>query len=197
MISSLLAHLTLPSVQTIYPLLLQSATLGLPLHPSKKVGPTTCMGIELDSVNQLAHLPNDKLTSLLNLLHRWSSYCWRTKQQLQSLIGHLHHAAKVVWPGRAFIRRMINFTIFEETIIPFGSVLNLRKISIGGFSAWLPGMEFAFGFTRAYLLLLIWKWPVMPLGPSGLVLSFARIGYMESGHQYFSLLQSSTKSSSL
>ena len=38
------------------------ATLGLPLHPSKKVGPTTCMvtlGIELDSVNQLAHLPND------------------------------------------------------------------------------------------------------------------------------------------
>lgn len=87
------------------------ATLGLPLHPSKKVGPTTCMvtlGIELDSVNQLARLPNDKLTSLLNLLHRWSSYRWCTKRQLQSLIGHLHHAAKVVWPGRAFIRRMIN-----------------------------------------------------------------------------------------
>ena len=41
-------------------------TLGLPLHPSKKVGPTICMvtlGIELDSVNQLARLPNDKLTS--------------------------------------------------------------------------------------------------------------------------------------
>lgn len=49
------------------------AALGLPLHPSKKVGPTTCMvtlGIELDSVNQLARLPNDKLTSPLNLLHR-------------------------------------------------------------------------------------------------------------------------------
>ena len=28
-------------------------------------------------------------------------------------------------------------------------------------------MEFAFGFTRAYLLLLICKWPAMPLGPSG------------------------------
>ena len=66
------------------------------------------LGIELDSVNQLTRLPNDKLTSLLNLLHRWSTYRWCTKRQLQSLIGHLHHAAKVVWPGRAFIRRMIN-----------------------------------------------------------------------------------------
>ena len=66
------------------------------------------LGIELDSVNQLARLPNDKLTSLLNLLHRWSSYRWCTKRQLQSLSGHLHHAAKVVWPGHAFIRRMIN-----------------------------------------------------------------------------------------
>ena len=87
------------------------ATLGLPLHPSKKVGPTTCivtLGIELDSVIQLACLPNDKLTSLLNLLHRWSSYRWCSKRQLQSFIGHLHHAAKVVWPSRAFIRRMIN-----------------------------------------------------------------------------------------
>ena len=86
------------------------ATLGLPLHPSKKVGPTTCMvtlGIELDSVNQLARLPNDKLTSVLNLLHHWSSYRWCTKR-LQSLIDHLHHAAKVVWPGRALICRMVN-----------------------------------------------------------------------------------------
>ena len=174
-------------------------TLGLPLHPSKKVGPTTCMvtlGIELDSVNHLARLPNDKLTSFLNLLHHWSSHHWCTKRQLQSLIGHLHHAAKVVWPGRAFIRRMINL-LHNFSIIPFGSVLNLRKISIGGFSTWLPGMEFAFGSTQAYLLLLIWKWPAIPLGPSGLVLYFARTGYMESGHQHFSLLQSSTKSSSL
>ena len=123
------------------------------------------LGIELDSVNQLARLPNDKLTSLLNLLHRWSSYRWCTKRQLQSLIGHLHHAAKVVWPGRAFIRRMINLLHNFRRDIPFGSALNLRKISVGGFSTWLPGMEFAFGFTRAHFLLLIWKWPAMPLGP--------------------------------
>ena len=38
--------------------------LGLPLHHAKKVGPTSCMvtlGIELDSVNQLARLPQDEV----------------------------------------------------------------------------------------------------------------------------------------
>ena len=178
------------------------ATLGLPLHPSKKVGPTTCMvtlGIELDSVNQLARLPNDKLASLLNLLHRWSSYRWCTKRQLQSLIGHLHHAAKVVWPGRAFIRRMINLLHnFRRDDHPIQLSAEFKKdlrwwlqylASWNGVCFWVePGLN---------LLLLIWKWPAMPLGPSGLVLYFARTGYMESGHQHFSLLQSSTKSSSL
>ena len=33
---------------------------------------------------------------------------WCRKQELESLIGHLHHAAKVVWPGRAFLRRFID-----------------------------------------------------------------------------------------
>ena len=30
------------------------------------------------------------------------------KRQLQSIIGHLHHASKVVKPGRPFIRRLID-----------------------------------------------------------------------------------------
>ena len=29
-------------------------------------------------------------------------------RELESLIGHLHRAAKVVWPGRTFFRRMID-----------------------------------------------------------------------------------------
>jgi len=47
------------------------AALGLPLHPAKFVGPTTCLvalGIELDSVNQVARLPTDKLSALNDLL---------------------------------------------------------------------------------------------------------------------------------
>ena len=85
--------------------------LGLPLHANKFVGPATSMtilGIELDSVNQVAHLPEDKLLALRDLIHSWMPCRWCRKWELESLIGHLHHAAKVVWPGRAFLRRFID-----------------------------------------------------------------------------------------
>ena len=85
--------------------------LGLPLHPGKCVGPSTVLvvlGIELDSVNQIARLPAEKLSALRNLITSWLSRKWCKRQELESLIGHLHHAAKVVWPGRAFLRRMID-----------------------------------------------------------------------------------------
>ena len=76
--------------------------LGLPLHPGKCVGPTpllTVLGIELDSLAQVAHLPADKLQVLQDLIRSWLPCKWCFRQELESLIGHLHHAAKVVWPG--------------------------------------------------------------------------------------------------
>ena len=89
--------------------------LGLPLHADKCVGPATSMtvlGIELDSVNQVARLPEDKLLALRELLHSWMPRRWCRKRELESLIGHLHHAAKVVWRGGggggAFLRRLID-----------------------------------------------------------------------------------------
>ena len=86
-------------------------SLGLPLHPDKTVGPSTCLivlGIELDSVLQIARLPATKLLALKGLLTEWSARKWCTRVQLESLIGKLHHACLVVWPGRTFLRRMIN-----------------------------------------------------------------------------------------
>lgn len=86
-------------------------SLGLPLHPDKCIGPSTrlvVLGIELDSVAQVACLPSDKLFALQVLLQSWRNRRWCTRRELESLIGHLHHAAKVVWPGRTFLRRMIN-----------------------------------------------------------------------------------------
>ena len=53
--------------------------LGLPLHPDKCVGPSTCMvvlGIELDSVNQIARLPFEKLSALPELLTSWVPRRW-------------------------------------------------------------------------------------------------------------------------
>ena len=55
---------------------------GLPLHANKCVGPATSMtvlGIELDSVNQVARLPKDKLLALRELIHSWMPRRWCRK----------------------------------------------------------------------------------------------------------------------
>jgi len=66
------------------------------------------LGIQLDSVSQSAALPAEKLVAIKVLVAAWRLKRWCNKRELESLVGHLHHAAKVVWPGRTFIRRMIN-----------------------------------------------------------------------------------------
>ncbi len=79
------------------------ARLGLPLHLQK------CEGLsELDSVQQLARLPCDKVNYILRLLQSLSRKKMCTRCDLESLIGSLHHACRVVVPGRTFLHRMIN-----------------------------------------------------------------------------------------
>ena len=38
----------------------------------------------------------------------WLPRKWCNRHEPESLIGHLHHAAKVVWPGRTFLHHMID-----------------------------------------------------------------------------------------
>ena len=96
--------------------------LGVPLHPDKTDGPTTCLivlGIELDSILQITRLPEVKLEALKQLLKEWQQKRWCT---LESLLGKLHHACHVVWPGRTFLRRMINLLcIFSPPAPPHPS----------------------------------------------------------------------------
>ena len=85
--------------------------LGVPLNADKCEGPSTVLvflGIELDSVNQTARLPRYKLDRLLALLQSWRPKRSCTRRELESLIGSLHHACRVVQPGRTFLRRMID-----------------------------------------------------------------------------------------
>ena len=85
--------------------------LGLPLHPSKCEGPTTVLiflGVELNSVAQMACLPHEKLVATFQLFRDWACKKWCTRKELESLIGSLHHVTKVVPPGRTFLRRMID-----------------------------------------------------------------------------------------
>ena len=50
-------------------------------------------------------LPPEKLKKLRELLvARWRTRKSCTKKELQSLVGHLNHAGKVIRPGRRFQR---------------------------------------------------------------------------------------------
>ena len=84
--------------------------LGLPLHPDKLEGPSTCLsiqGIELDTIRLQARLPTDKRERIVTLLKSWSGKRFCRRRELESLIGHLHHACKIAPQGRTFLRRMI------------------------------------------------------------------------------------------
>ena len=86
-------------------------SLGLPIHPDKCIGPSTrlvVLNIELDFMAHVACLPMDKLCAIQELIQSWRDCRRCTRHELESLIGHLHHAAKVVWPGRTFLHRVIN-----------------------------------------------------------------------------------------
>ena len=87
--------------------------LNVPVKQSKTVKPTTCTsvhGIEIDTVCMEARLPADKIEKLGFLL---TKYRYRKKirlVELQSILGHLNFACKVIKPGRCFLRRLYDLT---------------------------------------------------------------------------------------
>ena len=86
------------------------ARLGVPLAPEKQEGPTTTLtflGIVIDTVRGELRLPADKLQRLLSAVDMWLSKKACTRRELESLIGTLQHACKVIKPGRSFLRRAI------------------------------------------------------------------------------------------
>ncbi len=83
--------------------------LGMPLDDSKEEGPCevlTFLGIEIDSIKGELRLPQDKVSELRELLAKWGSKKHCRRRELESLVGSLNHACKVVRPGRAFKRRL-------------------------------------------------------------------------------------------
>ena len=83
--------------------------LGIPVATHKTEGPATCLvflGIEIDTGE--LRLPQDKLQRLHSLLSQWGDKRVCSRKELESLIGLLNHACKVVRTGRSFLRRMID-----------------------------------------------------------------------------------------
>ena len=87
--------------------------LGIPIEPKRNEGPATTLsvlGIEFDTEDMLLRLPNTKLTLLKQQVQTWRGRKCCTKRELLSLIGSLQHAASMVKPRRAFVRRMIDLS---------------------------------------------------------------------------------------
>ena len=88
-------------------------SLRVPIVAAKTLGPSQVlefMGIVLDSTRMEARLPEDKLARISQLLDSFSARRSARLVDLQSLIGTLQFACKVVVPGRTFLQRMINLT---------------------------------------------------------------------------------------
>ena len=86
-------------------------TLGVPLAEHKREGPTsriTFLGIEIDTIAGKLRLLADKLQRLQALLQDWGDRKVCSRRELESLVGLLNHACKVVRPGRTFLRRMFD-----------------------------------------------------------------------------------------
>ena len=87
--------------------------LNIPIAPGKTFPACTClefMGILLDSNTMEARLPVDKLTHIQEALGQWTTRNSATLQELQSLIGTLQFACKVIAPGHPFLQHIIHLT---------------------------------------------------------------------------------------
>ena len=85
--------------------------LHIPIAEEKLEGPTTrltFLGIEIDTTALVLRLPREKLRDLKLLVEEWLGKKFSLVKDLQSLVGKLQHASKVVHPGRTFLRRMFD-----------------------------------------------------------------------------------------
>ena len=92
------------------------AALGIPISISKLEGPGTCvtfLGIIIDTVRFQLRLPEDKLVRIRSIVASWIGRRSGRRSNMESLLGHLSHAATVVRPGRIFLRHL--FTLMART----------------------------------------------------------------------------------
>lgn len=99
--------------QSLSSMLLTFKNLNIPVAVDKTQGPKTVlefMGIILDSERMEARLPPDKVERIQLALASFNRRKSCTLRELQSLIGTLNFAYRVVPPGRPFLQRMIALT---------------------------------------------------------------------------------------
>lgn len=132
-----------------------------PLAAHKRDGPTTCLiflGIQIDTVSGELRLPQEKLQRLRTLLLAWRSRKSCQRKQLESLIGLLNHACKVVRSGRSFLRRLIDLLHSTSSRPEGSSIVRLSKGSQADIAWW---MEFVAGWNGMSFLRPIHSLPTV------------------------------------
>lgn len=89
------------------------AEIGVPLAPEKACGPATTLdflGITIDTIKQETRMPLDKINKARYMIEEMLG-CTKTRlRNIQSLVGFLNFVCRVITPGRAFLRRLIDLT---------------------------------------------------------------------------------------
>ena len=88
-----------------------AAFINISIKHKKTVEPSTVVqlhGVEVDTDLMEVRLPKDKLQELIPLVASCAKKKKLSVRALQSLVGKLNFACRVVVPGRAFLRRLHN-----------------------------------------------------------------------------------------
>ena len=88
-----------------------AADIGLPINAAKTVRPCTCLvylGIEIDTRSQELRLDTGKLRRLTDAIDTFLTARRVSRKDCERLVGLLNWAARVVRPGRTFLRRVID-----------------------------------------------------------------------------------------
>ena len=77
----------------------------------KVEGPSSCLvvlGIEVDTVHWVMRLPDAKVQEYQQSINEWTAHRAVILRDLDSLLGKLFFASRIVRQGRTFLRRLVD-----------------------------------------------------------------------------------------
>ncbi|XP_073485049.1 uncharacterized protein [Aquarana catesbeiana] len=110
--------------------------LNVPLADKKVEGPAqivTFLGIILNTHTMQASLPPDKLTPIRTVIHTFTNTQGCTKKQLQSLLGMLNFAIRIIPQGRSFVSRLL---VFLSQVQDPDLIFKLDKAAVADLARW-------------------------------------------------------------
>jgi hypothetical protein len=122
-------------------------SLGLVVNWDKVALPSremTFLGVSINCIDRTISLPHEKLLALKTLLVKWSNLKSCTKKDLQSFVGKLNWAARVIRGGRTFMRNLIDNI---HTNMESHHFVRLTKAAKSDIAWWMVGVSRFHGHT--------------------------------------------------